>query len=331
MKISSFALLRSLSVLALSTALSLSVWADGANSEYRDLETVDVESRPAAFEKVRKASFQIGRGCTATFVSNDGYVLTALHCLQLDLSSKFQRETFNDMKFSILKFDQQLIGHTFDTTVFDGESSKDVQFTVVATGKGFFGSINYIAAFKANPEKYYDVMEEGYGPAEDYAVLKLNLENTPCLSLATEPVEVGDFVWSIGFPIRVAIGGRPLWSGKHEAYSSGQITNGPVDDEINKINLEGTSEEYQKAYLGVVGAISNEETLTASVDGLGGGNGGSVVNKKGEIVGVLSMTATANKKRYYYGTTLMNKVFTTVPKLKAKLGEERVKEIFSCR
>lgn len=320
-------------VLTVGTAVGFSAWAEGLSSEFRDLDSVDAAHRPTAFDKVRNATFQINESCTATFVSNEGHVLTAMHCLKARMVMPSER--FNDMKFTLYKLEKEMIGMKVNLSMsFDRKKETDVTATIFGGGKGFVTGIEPIKAFKANPNKYLDLMEEKYGAAEDYVILKLDLENTPCLPVATEPVAVGDPVWSINFPWRDAgVQGRPSWTGTGAAFSSGQITNSLLDNTSLAELLEGASAEYQQAFVNVEGAMNNADTLTASVDTLTGASGGALLNEQGEIVGIFSLAqafvGTVND-RYIYGSALLGNAQAAVQKLKANLGEDQANKIFSC-
>lgn len=332
MKTTRFSFVKSFGVFAVSTALGCSVLAaEALSSEFQDLETVDAAHRPAIFDKVRGATFQLDGKCTATFVSNDGYVMTAMHCL----NGLVDREYLEDMKFVLYTSNKEAIGHKYMVNIsFEGKQS-EVRATLIETGKGFVDQINPIYAFTKNSEKYLDIMEEKYYAAEDYAILKLDLENTPCLPVASKPAAVGDFVWSIAYPARFsAIKGRPLWTGKSAAFTSGRVTNGLLENASLAERLKGTSPEYQQAYLSVEGATLNEDNLTASVDALAGASGGALLNGDGEIVGIYAISQPLTGSAwdgYISGASVFANAQAAVQKLKASLGEEQVAKIFSCQ
>ncbi len=331
MKASLSSLLKSLSVVALTTTLGFSARAAERSSEFQDPQSVDVAHRPATFDKTLRATFQLNGDCSATFVSNQGHILTALHCLHM----VWPGDSFPEMGVFIAKLPEQMIGRKILVAMSrDGEKESDIEVTLVAAGKGHFkGGISPIQAFLGNAEKYLDLMEQKYGTAEDYLILKTDLQNTPCLPVASKSLAVGDFVWSLAFPGRDEdIKGRPLWTGQHGAFTSGYITRGIVDNESLTDVLAGRSPEYQQTYLNVVGAGENSDMVTSSMDNLPGASGGSWLNEKGEIVAVGNslMSFRSPKKGYVYGMAQGAEIQSVIGKLKTKLGEEAVSQIFSC-
>ena len=101
----------------------------------------------------------------------------------------------------------------------------------------------------------YDVIKVvGYDPDKDVAILKVNAENAPYLTIAKEEARVGDTVYTIGSP-----------KGLDDIFAIGIVSNEDV-------------------------VISGKDCISFTAPISTGNSGGPLLNKDGEVLGINTMT-----------------------------------------
>lgn len=332
-------------ILSLLLIQSLVSFAGVNASELRDPETVPEEQRPLGFEGVRRAAVRFNMDCSGIYISNHGHILTALHCLSIAPSIILPSLNVS-LVTSKLSDNTPVFGSEdlpFDVREFDGPGKKmrlvgGLQLTgkVLVMGKGYYPGLNHFAAAEKDPETYSDIMKGGYGPPEDFAIVKIDADNTPCVSIAKENAQIGDEVWTIGYPMRLdSINGRSKWTGSAPgAFSSGYITRGfddiPRIQEILKSSLN--SHDAQLISL-VRSAVNRDGTFFSSLDGLSGSSGSAIINKEGKVVGVFNATEEFGKpleQEYMPGVSTGATIQRVVTAAKEQLNASTFKEVFSC-
>lgn len=93
----------------------------------------------------------------------------------------------------------------------------------------------------------------GYNEAQDVAVIQIDLDNTPHLEISTEPVKVGDVVYTLGSP-----------KGVDNIFTTGMISNPSV-------------------------TVSGKECIAFTAPISSGNSGGPLLNSEGEVIGINSM------------------------------------------
>jgi len=283
--------------------------------------------------------------CSHTWVSNDGYLLTAFHCIESCLmgAKEFDAGHYNRFAFREIEIEgTKYISHPFvvyeanDSRLKDlrcllnegASDKKPLQARVIALGaKGWIPSHSR-AEFKS---KYPEVFEEyrqkgyvGFGDHGDFALLKVEptdvaatvptVENTfeyfsyppQCLPIASDAAIPGDSVWSLSFP---TLSARPKY--KESVYQP-VATGGTVFSKANH-------PLYSVADLSDV----DEHFLFSSTDSDTGASGSSLINSQGQIAGLLAMSITV-RDRYTKGSSLFLPTRHILQRLRTVLGDEFV-------
>ena len=284
-------------LLAVICLLSLAFWSLGAKTlenfaPFHSPEQIPTEDLPKNFSNLEKAfiSTTDGESCSATFISNHGHILTALHCLALPFQwveaikgAWLLKPDVGDNKTFLGK---EGWGSFFSIAYSPIKLTTPETFNpqLVLTGKGYFGVLYEDKAAAHEPEKFSQLAAEGYIATEDFAIIKISLENTPCVPVSEESPLPGDQVWSVGFPLPVD--NRPRKSGG-EAVSIGTITNGfddiaPGERELDPSLSPNVLNILKKALNHPNGFYSTLDVFFAS-------SGTGVVNSSnGKLVGIIN-------------------------------------------
>lgn len=298
--------------------LGILLAAVSAFSYQESFKTVsELVHRPHQFERVVGATVQMD-GCTGTFISNKGHLLTALHCFEGAYPEAME------------KAPSAKVSGRWEY----GFVTKEV------FGPGRMVRPGVMKDFWANDFIYQDVEVVAAGAriplnrlddvAEDFVILKLPVsEPTQCLPIFWDKPMSGDLIWALGYPdgfttrdgVEFTDGDTLRVSSGSVNYTVAQSLGVAVDFVKGRSNQNGQdfvkdTLEYQK------------NIYTASVDVDSGMSGGPVVDKDGQITGVVSLSTSrlTGDKRELAFTTI--KGITRA--LESMLSEEELSEIFDC-
>ena len=218
--------------------------------------------------------------CTVSPISNDGYMLTALHCVRSCLEAAKLSEAANNPFIGL----QELFVSTHSKAV--NTFCKDISIpalgikgvTVVETGSALAQfDAHFVSGF---PQLYQELKSRGFDRrANDYAILKVNPGRAlACWPLAATAAPAATAVWALGYPLPEDITKqKPTLQA-----SAGRIYGSALE---SRAYAAAPTPEDQ-AYLTAV--YSEDGVLYSSASNQFGQSGGPVISADGSVVGVVS-------------------------------------------
>ena len=250
-------------------------------------------------------------GCSAQFISDDGYLLTASHCLHRLLTpNPFLPEVLSKLDLAKPKITQiadvthqkdQLEGTSWsefgchapsdlvlpDIVVFDEEGLiHRGKATVVYLGGGFFGDESHlILDEKLGIAVAPSLLGRLRSASEDFVILKVEgLRKRKCIKVAHEPVEPKMPVWNIGFPAPA-----PRADGKSANGESNVVSRGVVLGSLREFpDFRGYSSEAMRI---IDSFYISDIAFTSDADAVSGSSGSMVLNESGQLVGIVFLGA----------------------------------------
>lgn len=217
-------------------------------------------------------SIQLAFRCTGFVVSEDGFIVTAGHCVDPGVegvaSAFYEVIVQGYVDAGLLDASQfdSAVSEIAENSVVEGLAADDpvvrnvyVQYGVAVSG------INVTEAF---PARVIDVSPVSAG---DVALLKVDESPLPAVELAEGEVPVGTEVLAIGYP-------------------------GSADD-ISDSTLEPSSKDGTISNLRTDGGVPVYETSAAITGGM---SGGPVVNLDGQVIGLVSRIPAAEPQAFNF-------------------------------
>lgn len=294
------------------------------------------QPRPKSWFQLQQASFRLfnnsqstGDYCSASLISNNGYVITALHCLETCLSEQglLQSRNFSKVEGKLLWLDQPATEANpihcphLHTEASPGLSSAEVVFT----GKGYADfSDSHIGDFT---DEEFQKMQE---IVSDVAILKFKSERKlPCVKASWEKPAVNEQLWSLSSPA-LTRRTKNNSDGVNQFASTGFVT----DDVLKNPFVKGYVEQNE-SLLPRFSKLANEKVFLTSLDFYGGSSGAPIFNKNGEIVGVTSSvigpTRNWAEKNYVPYASMVAPLSLIKTQFSEGPSEEFLKQAFDCR
>jgi hypothetical protein len=226
--------------------------------------------------------------CTASPVTPDGYMITALHCVRTCLTANSAGETGNNLYVGL----QDLFVSTRSQAT--NVLCKDLSFpalgvrgvTVVATGPAISQfDATFLSAFGS---LYLELKAHGFASrSNDYAILKINTPRAlTCLPLSAVTVPAETAIWALGYPVPADPSKqKPILSA-----SAGRIYSSALESRA----YAAATALIDKSYIQSV--YSEEGVLYSSASTQFGQSGGPVISADGTLVGVVSGFTTVTLK-----------------------------------
>lgn len=323
-----------------------------ANAGFLLPEELPAERRFRNFDRAVQATVKIaeseGGDCASEFVSRDGYLVTAMHCLARCLHAAGLNEASSEKlqltpKLTLFRNDLGKLPVTCRLAI-DGEWQPA---RIVAIGKGVVIYPGVLGADRKEMLELEELEIEGYGDsANDFAVVKLN-RRSPCVPIANKPPKRGEPAWILGFPIKTRRS-REDSDGFSKYVSTGEFCS-KVDSSralLDGLELEQFSERIRESLAGypnrdvfVADYLSLEEASAweaTTVDTIHGMSGGGVYDAEGKLTGVHIQGRTYkkgfSKKRSEspFGSERYIPIQVIRTLVAERLGEAQAKAIFSC-
>lgn len=234
--------------------------------------------------------------CSASYVSDQGHVLTAAHCLEGCVT-----------RDKVPKF-----------------PAKDIQCDVTLGGRKMKARIVVMAT--CHPKLMIESTLNGRPTCEDQGDLAILMPETPpkdfgCLKIATRLPEVDHTVTAIGYPKKTTRRGPGNSDGVNMHISRGKIVQKDHCVRIAKKNREEVAlsgaENLQKRF------------IQSTADIVQGSSGGPLVNSSGEIVGVAMAHMGDNDKYECPGSAFFESLVTLDP-MSRKWGTRQELEDMQC-
>lgn len=294
----------------------------------------NLPERPAFFQRAYDAASRLdemngnGDHCSAVPLSQDGYVLTNLHCVRQCLKlagvENSVLETSSGAHYSITRTRVQEPDNITCVNLMwdDSYGQTRINGRIVWLGRGTltFSDID----IGAIPE---DIIRELSSNQDDFAVLKFETDRpNACVPAAEAAPGPGEKVWNIGYP---------AFTARHDGFDStgykkhigfGTVTGDLRTDLYLSANI--TTEEQWRKLAGAYDGV-----LMATTDSMSGSSGSMLINGAGELVGLHYSQTSPSSLRYdkdLGSNALAIRMADIIAELKAGLGAERTKKIFSC-
>lgn len=266
--------------------------------------------------------------CSAQFISNDGYLITALHCLKNILINHPYRTaigvSFGDREIpgtsgaSWVKLKNQSFKNLYIKNIAVALTSGEIvrgPAKIILLGKGHF----YRISSRFSEKKVIEVS------GQDFAILKFN-RKTDCVKMSKDSPRDKDTVISIGYPNKAWRSNGYSSDGISQYFSFGIAVERPSDfiasfGFSDGINLAG----YDNLY-------SSNVLMGTSLDTHFGSSGGMVLNQSGNLVGIAVISLPPRLEEINPDLTMTAVVRTEFiyDRTKKFLGTDKANEIFNC-
>lgn len=282
----------------------------------------NLDKKPEGIKNAYDASIAFPLGfsnCSSSYISPDGFILTAFHCLISGMGLDSYRQELADGAEMYLVPQQEVIGKKY-SHFFDQFNA-----TVIAAGRGF-GQFDERKVNKFDPsilKKVQDVT------GADWAILKMDgVSNHACLkTAASTPVE-NEYSWVIGYPglTKRKIGEatnnwKKLVSYGKVAYSAEQSGYYKTLEESNR----RLSLDFWKVL------IDRGEYIVTDSDVQGGNSGSPVINDRSELIGLLVQGLIPDQSISYDNYNTYTAGVIQLAFIRKSLGEEKFKKYFTCQ
>ncbi len=294
------------------------------------------EMAETVFASTRRLSMEAGVSCSSAIVSNDGYLLTALHCLPRCLEDAINKKNSQDARAftrpgftGIEILDQASFVKNCPADLVPFISDPDVQqVRLVWVGHG--RALIDEAFLATHPLPSLDISRSA-DQIDDYAILKIDYVKNgdhPCMALGPLPA-AGAPVWNVGYPSWTLRPGRRGATGAELVASSGQALAGASMDPF----LQGIASTLSdpKAFWDAMGLIyGRPDLLRTDADSYFTNSGGSQVNQAGQLIAVLSSITKATQDSYNHAMVIGTSTERIRNEVTKELGTAKAQEIFNC-
>ncbi len=303
------------------------------------LEKMAASSLPANVSRLQDSIVKLGRGCSGTWLSNDGYFLTAMHCLHPELLKNGIATAVSEPESTP---SAAQIGFTgIKITNFQSiplkpapESANGLSLFIdgvwdttprlIAAGPGSL----YKRPFQMHNDKW-NITQEQFARSEEivneFVILKYDLSKqapVTCSPIRTTPLVEEESVWTNGF--------TRLYDRKNEKRERVLVSaQGRAYDKITSVKMAAP---YLMAKPEPYGDLKTPSIVYSDARVSSGMSGGPLTDAQGNIVGINSF---AIEKKYNQGSFSEQSGFvrisTMYDDLKSKMPTDQLNKIFDCK
>ncbi|HLE01315.1 MAG TPA: serine protease [Bdellovibrionota bacterium] len=289
------------------------------------------ENTPANADRLARASIFITPHCSGVVISPDGYVLTALHCVESCFS---KLDGTLDQGLAAVEQDDEPRPFYYIFSVQNQRPEKVVcsklsspglglsNPRLVATGRGYA----YFDDSKAM-QFSQSLFDRFVSTQDDFALLKFETElPLTCVKPASRPASTGDRIWAIGYPRATTRSNGHGSDGKSQLVSYGTVYDGL---------------EHNTAYRSLPPAVyarlrefNGTQNIISGMDIFIGNSGSMAANESGELVGINVAGAVLEldeaRRRYFDGSAVTLRIEHIQSELQ-RVAPGLGKEAFGCR
>ena len=280
--------------------------------------TLKPEGLEVAYEASR--AFPVGwSNCSSSYISPDGYIITAFHCViaGLGIEDEYKEELAEGAEIVVVP-QEAVIGKTY--------KSGNLKATVVAAGEGF-GQFDERLVDEYDPsvlQKIQDVI------GTDWAILKLSSvkkKNHACLVAAPETPAEGDYNWAIGYPADTIRDVGQVTNNRKKLVSFGKVAYS-ADGAGYYNTLPETKRDISRAFWKDL--VDAGIFFISDADSQGGNSGSPAINDQSQLIGLLVQGLMPDQQISYekfhaYSTGMIDLQF-----IRYSLGEEAFNKYFTC-
>lgn len=285
-------------------------------------------------QSVMRLDFPNG-SCTASLISNTGYVLTNAHCLRdciqmnKTLNSLVQLTQTNDYK--ITEYSRAILNKDISCPEYYTHSHQNIlkhQYPkIVWVGKGH-SSFNDNEVVNFPPS----ILNKIKNNKIDAVVLKFELrdgvQKAPCLAVKKSSEEIHKMkeIWTLGYPDYTQRNDGFDSDGYSPFINSGSvIPTIAMDRYFQSQNLGNKFYELQKQI------HDQKHIIKSSLDGYIGSSGSPILNEKGQLAGLFYGMIELQKEEYLGASSLHIDIEKIKKDLTQELGIKKYQEIFNCQ
>lgn len=257
--------------------------------------------------------------CSASYISPDGYLLTAFHCVisALNLDSSYQQELADGAEVYIVP-QEAVIGKKY--TSFFGFSA-----TVVEAGDGF-GQFDERKVHTYDPSVIKNIQDV---IGTDWAILKVDgISKNACLRAAGQTPAEEEYSWAIGYPGSTKRGTGETTDNFKKLVSYGKIAysaeNSGYYKTLDKPN-RGISLDFWKTL------VDRGEYIITDSDVQGGNSGSPVINDESQLIGLLVQGLVPDQSISYENYNTYTAGVIQLDFIRRSLGEKKFQKYFTCK
>ncbi len=289
-----------------------------------------------------------GGQCSGTYITNDGYFLTALHCLLRcntipEGKTRFftedqwrkvitNREIKNKKDYArVIEVDvikaKSLVcnmGVTLVPKKDRGEANQGLELKarIISLGaKGYIYWEDQGRLVKKNPEFLESLLKKGFtgaGNAGDFVLMKMEANPTSEKAYTSDVSPPGECLPLAAENVSFQ---SPVWS-----FTYPRVIRPNLDSRSQPLFSSGKVIAKQEAY--DLEEIFRPGQQALSIDAEVGSSGGSYINQEGKVSGVLVVTSNRSD-HYQFGSTLGTGAEHIIGHLRQDIGDEHVEKILS--
>ncbi len=295
------------------------------------------------------------QNCSGTFISTDGYYLTALHCIGPVLEKMKKAKVLSwplttedpglNANFAartivpILPLDKNMkVSSTADPSM----SAKlmgieDGEPLIAAIGTSGFTirpSIEHWSEYPESMRQFFILNDM------DWVILKYDLKDkkVPCTRLANLNSNFGDPLWAMGFPAKDISQPSEFSNKNRELFVSLGHHRKDYTELAPHLGFIGEyihDSEYFISHLATNQMLNNELSILSDHLATAGMSGGPLINEEGELTGVLFEASHRYKTAEYsslYTNTMLRSIRSDVIQKEVikQVGDVKSNAIFSC-
>ncbi|MGK5085305.1 trypsin-like peptidase domain-containing protein [Bdellovibrionota bacterium FG-1] len=274
-------------------------------------------------------------GCSAQFISSEGHLLTALHCLRTLLNAdssplKFKLRGDGDGLGQWLEVDQQRP----DANIYLPNASMRGEagwkplgpLRIVYAGKGFLSDYPSLSSEKGFESGSSNLLEMRAG-MDDFVILQAkSLGKTPCVPLSGEASHAGEPLWSVGFPNAIRRNSNLSSDGNQRYFASGKM--------ISSWKEYSDFSDYSAEAITALDFFHHSGPVcTTTIDSASGSSGSMVVDREAKLRGIVVGSYQAGvpiEMAFAEPITIVVQAKSMFEQLLGDLGSEEARAVFHC-